>query len=598
MGLLHWPSHSKALAANVLFQYADGSIQEWKFVLDWWFDRYNEGRGAIFSTIPIANLINRGEGKRSRLPAFFKYALRSLRELPIVPVSPGRFIDSEEARAEPFWTSPRFKVSDTSHADQWRFELTLNRIRDFIDPSTNRPWTDDIMRLFIREAFPDTSGSNVSIFSHRDLFGRKIYNRVPIRRLTSQWHTFLRDAGSTALHQASGGNLLPGNYSDASIHMMEKMGAQLGKGIGKNLQGRLEPPIAIGQTTKAGLGKAPRLSSQPKSDRPILMGLERDGTTRFGWPGERNGQIVLELSSFDGACNARTGSLLPVPDPTEMRPALLWRGGPVGIADATFPHPKGWTFEGFEKITLDKANVRTLTAIYRSRVTKKPPCESKWRETLGLEYDISRIWHRLCRPSMTPRDFKNYYRYLMRSMLTRNLQQGRPTAANPRAPPSVMCRMCASTPERFSHIQSCDAVWDTFKPLQLLSTALGVDCQLDQAFIVLGTARDGFLQGTLSDLHVILWKFVIIQMVAVDENSQKYDPAEVWKSAVRRQRGRLEAHAGRVQLQLIRKGPAPRAQMDSWTAQVLPLVAGYEENGQQVQSDPWLRTLRTLDLIN
>ena len=174
MGLLHWPCHSKALAANVLFQYADGSIQEWKLVLDWWFDRFNEGRGAIFSTIPTVNLINRRQGKRSRLPAFFKYALRSLRELPIVPVSAGRFIDPDEARAEPFWTSPRLKVSTRSHADQWRFELTLNRIRDFIDPSTNRPGLTTSCACLSGDAFPDSSGSNVSIFSHKDLFGRKL----------------------------------------------------------------------------------------------------------------------------------------------------------------------------------------------------------------------------------------------------------------------------------------------------------------------------------------------------------------------------------------------------------------------------------------
>ena len=84
------------------------------------------------------------------------------------------------------------------------------------------------------------------------------------------------------------------------------------------------------------------------------MGLELDGVTHFGWPGERNGQIVLELTDFD-ACNARTGALLPVPDPSEMRPALNRKGGPMGIAEATFPHPKGRTFEGFDKITLDKA---------------------------------------------------------------------------------------------------------------------------------------------------------------------------------------------------------------------------------------------------
>lgn len=119
-----------------------------------------------------------------------------------------------------------------------------------------------------------------------------------------------------------------------------------------------------------------------------------------------------------------------------------------------------------------------------------------------------------------------------------------------------------------------------------------------QAFIVLGITRDGFLPGTLSDLHIILWKFVIIHMVAVDEDGQKYYPEAVWKAAVRRQRGRLEAHAGKVQLQMIRKVHTPRTQLDSWTAQVIPLVSCYEENGQQTPSDPWLLTLRTLDLID
>ena len=64
--------------------------------------------------------------------------------------------------------------------DQWRYELTLNRLRDFIDPDTDRPWNDEIMLLFIRNAFPDSNSGRVSIYSHRDLFGRKKFDQIPI----------------------------------------------------------------------------------------------------------------------------------------------------------------------------------------------------------------------------------------------------------------------------------------------------------------------------------------------------------------------------------------------------------------------------------
>ena len=380
--------------------------------------------------------------------------------------------------------------------------------------------------------------------------------------------------------------------------MMELMGAQLGKGLGKNLQGIVEPPAAVGQTSKAGLGKGKTVHRAAGPPQQQIMGYETEDGVKFGYSGERNGQIVLELTAFDGISNARTGELTIVPDPEEMRPALLWRGGPVGIADATFPHPKGWCFDGFEKVTLDKANVRTLTAIYRSAATKRPPCEQKWRSALDLDFDISRIWSRLCRPGMTPRDFKNYYRYLMRSMLTRNLRQGRPLPANPLAPPSTMCRMCANSHERFSHIQMCDTIEATFQPLAALANALGTRCENDQQFRALGLACGEFLQGTLSDLHIILWKFVIIHMVAVDEEGQRFVPRDVWKAAVRRQRSRLDAHAGRTQLKLIRTGPATQSQLDSWSAQVHPLVACYNDDGSQTASDPWARTLHTLDLTD
>ena len=110
------------------------------------------------------------------------------------------------------------------------------------------------MRLFVRNAFPDSSGGKVAVYSHRDLFGRKKIDQVSVRRFINQWHSFLNDAGKPALHQAAGGSLLEGNYSDAAIHMM---GAQLGKGLGKNLQGSVSNRLWQGaRPPERGLEKA------------------------------------------------------------------------------------------------------------------------------------------------------------------------------------------------------------------------------------------------------------------------------------------------------------------------------------------------------
>ena len=69
--------------------------------------------------------------------------------------------------------------------------------------------------------------------------------------------------------------------------------------------------------------------------------------------------------------------------------------------------------------------------------------------------------------------------------------------------PSTVCRMCADSHERFSHIQMCDTIEEAFQQLAALANALGTRCENDQQFRALGLASGEFLQGTLlSDLHI------------------------------------------------------------------------------------------------
>ena len=82
--MLYWEGHEKALTSYTLFQYCNGRSMQWKGILDWWFAKFYENRGAVFSTIPPSDLFkSRKVGRASCLPLFYRRALKHLRELTI-----------------------------------------------------------------------------------------------------------------------------------------------------------------------------------------------------------------------------------------------------------------------------------------------------------------------------------------------------------------------------------------------------------------------------------------------------------------------------------------------------------------------------------
>ena len=109
-----------------------------------------------------------------------------------------------------------------------------------------------------------------------------------------------------------------------------------------------------------------------------------------------------------------------------------------------------------------------------------------------------------------------------------------------------ICRMCLLERETFSHIYKCWVVVQIFENFARLANKLGTQVSNSEPMRVLGlTPVESIVPGTLSDLHIIVWKFIILSMVQVETNSVKFDRHEVWRCAVRRQDGRLQAHAER-----------------------------------------------------
>ena len=69
------------------------------------------------------------------------------------------------------------------------------------------------------------------------------------------------------------------------------------------------------------------------------------------------------------------------------RRALIWGEGVIGVAEHTFPHPKGWQMGG---IPLDELTIKNMTAHLRRQKECRPGAEMRWEKRLRLK-----PWHKM-----------------------------------------------------------------------------------------------------------------------------------------------------------------------------------------------------------
>jgi len=246
----------------------------------------------------------------------------------------------------------------------------------------------------------------------------------------------------------------------------------------------------------------------------------------------------------------------------------------VGIAEACYPHPAGWTLAetANPRATLERMSVRRLTALFREPHLERPACEAAWQKLLGpIEFHL--VWAQFSSPLVTPRDFKSAFRIIHRSLFLR--------AFNPTAP-DPMCRLCRCAPERFSHIGSCEYITETFGLFVSFAQKFCPAIKLSLHLIFLGM-RDGVtpLPSALSALRVIVWKFTLIAFTRVDTDGAKYSSADVWKGALRRFETRVRRYDIYVARLALRRRCAGDGPLDyaRYRAVIKPLE-GYDEEGE------------------
>lgn len=261
------------------------------------------------------------------------------------------------------------------------------------------------------------------------------------------------------------------------------------------------------------------------------MGIELEGEIIYGYAVMAGYLEVAELT-VQGKPRA-TGTSIAIPH-SQLRNVLWWDGGVKGIAECSFPHPKGWTYEGSPLgTTFENMNIRRLTALYRNSITHPPNCIRAWFSTLGFPSPWPEIWRRFTNPILTPRDTKCQLTIIHRRLFTRD---------HNKEAPSDRCRCCNKAKETLPHLAWCVKIGEVWSPF-LTQFKLNYS----QELIYLGqTSPIGTLQGGLSVLHIILWKFILIAFTQVDLEGTTFIPKQVWKNALWRLQDRLTAFTARA----------------------------------------------------
>ena len=207
----------------------------------------------------------------------------------------------------------------------------------------------------------------------------------------------------------------------------------------------------------------------------------------------------------------------------------VWWGNTIaGPAVTTFPHPSGWTLAGPD-CTIDRASVRFLTTSLRLLHSVAPTCMKVWTKKLG-PIDWYTVGRRYQERLLTPKDFMTHFKLVLhRALFTRNRNKRRIARC------ATTCRLCHGASETIDHLPDCPklaGIWTFF--MALLSPELVPTRDIDRRRLILLGLSDPPLPDALSDLLLVIWKFVLIHFTAVDLASRPFTPTTVWDGAIRR----------------------------------------------------------------
>ena len=439
----------------------------------------------------------------------------------------------------PLWWNPLFNIKQRALIDSWRDHLGMVRIRDTITKDTRLPLDDED----ITDRFDDCFRRAGSSGYHAS--GGKI---ITLNSILKQWNNIIETIPKYILKTARGITLPDYTKYGPGARMLRRAGWRPGQGIGKT-PGRAHPvETPEGTSNRAGLGIRikPNRKSKITAARKKYKATMWEGTLQYG---------TYEPSTSTFTCYDLTTRGRPYPanrsytiPSTNIAEALWWGSGIVGAATRYFPHPKGWKVRGPDCF-LDEVSVKKLTLAYTLPKQIPPSCIAAWEQRLG-SIDWRQVGLKYTERLLTPKDFMTHFKLILhRALYTRHIN---PDCLSRLA---TNCRLCHAATERIGHLPDCSTLQPIFSSFLRLAGCNPTDPTDRSRLLLLGLASPPLPQA-LSDLHLIMWKFILIHFTLVDLEHKPFRPRDVWLGAVRRYASKANKLTHKVR---VKQGGARRS---------------------------------------
>jgi hypothetical protein len=166
-----------------------------------------------------------------------------------------------------------------------------------------------------------------------------------------------------------------------------------------------------------------------------------------------------------------------------------------------------------------------------------------WDNLFG-HVDWGKIGSKYRERLITPKDFMPHFKNILhRALFTRNRCKVRVASG------AILCRLCHREVERITHLATCRCtrpLWDKFRSLHKIKTT---DNQSHLKLTLLGYTTPE-LPTSISDFHLILWKFIIIHFTLVDLENRPFKPDEIWIGAIRRYLSKIHSLQQKIRLEV------------------------------------------------